>query len=546
MSGQETAASENSDALIKRTHDAVVFSTTANGDGEISQMLSGEQPGVLETAAERRARRHSHWIVYITTFVMSIGFSIVLTGVWPYLQQLDTGVSKEFLGWVIAANPLGQMITSPLLGLWGNKSGSNRGAFLATVLLFIIGNILYSILNLFGSAAKGVMIFSRFLVGVSSANIAIIRSYISSSTTLKERTTAVALTSAAQGLGFIIGPAIQTLSMSEVLEEDQEDAGLWVEWNMYTATGWVATILGVMNFFLFLPCIFKEYPIAAKEAQLKRHDTEKDQKLPKPDYPALTGVLISFFIILFIYVLLETLLVPMCIDLYAWTNEKAITVVGVGLSIAGAVSIVMFALTSVLTRKFDERKVFIFLGLLPLTVSMFIHFPMGNTYPKMQNCTFYDGASELDTFTMLPDLNINFTEPSNILSRQRRHAARDGTCTDLGCPQVQEWCLYTPIIEKPQMAVADITAVIGYPVAFTLSSSFFSKILGPKPQGVWMGILTSTGSLSRVTGPIFVSYMYTALGTRWTFGILLVIMSLTLVIISLLFKRLVPMKIVAT
>lgn len=290
---------------------------------------------------------------------------------------------------------------------------------------------------------------------------------------------------------------------------------------------------------------FQEYPIAAKEAQLTRHAASEDKKLPKPDYIALVGVLISFFIILFIYVLIETLLVPMCIDLYAWTDEQAITVVGIGLSIAGALSVIMFTLTSVLTRKFDERKVFIFVGLVPLTVAMLIHFPMGNTYPKMQNCTSHESASEFGSFTtVLP--NLNFTGFNSSLSRHRRHAVRDDTCTDLGCPQEQEWCLYTPIIERPQMAVADVAAVIGYPVAFTLSSSFFSKILGPKPQGVWMGILTSTGSFSRVTGPIFVSYMYTALGTRWTFGILFVVISLTLIIISSLYKRLVPMKLVST
>ncbi|XP_047495445.1 major facilitator superfamily domain-containing protein 8-like isoform X1 [Penaeus chinensis] len=564
MPAQVAAAEEfdeNSDALFRPSRDSPVVSTSENRDGEISQMIPEGQPEVLETASERRARRHSHWIIYITAFVMSIGFSIVLTGVWPYLQRLDAGVSKEFLGWAIAANPLGQMVASPLLGLWGNKAGSNRGAFLTTILLFIVGNILYAILSLFGTAARGVMIFSRFLVGISSANIAIIRSYIASSTTLKERTTAVALTSAAQGLGFIIGPAIQaalavafshektsenkTSSVPEILEDEAEDAGLGIEWNMYTATGWVATFLGALNFFLFMPCIFKEYPIAAKEAQLKRDAAKEDKKLPKPDYLALVGVLVSFFIILFIYVLIETLLVPMCIDLYAWTDEQAITVVGVGLSIAGAVSVIMFTLTSVLTRKFDERKVFIFVGLVPLTIAMLIHFPMGNTYPKMQNCTSHDSASELGSLTtVLP--NMNFTEPNSSLSRQRRHSARDDTCTDLGCPQKQEWCLYTPIVEMPQMVVADTVAVIGYPVAFTLSSSFFSKLLGPKPQGVWMGILTSTGSFSRVTGPIFVSYMYTALGTRWTFGILFVVMSLTLVIISLLFRRLVPMKLVAT
>ncbi|XP_047495449.1 major facilitator superfamily domain-containing protein 8-like isoform X3 [Penaeus chinensis] len=526
MPAQVAAAEEfdeNSDALFRPSRDSPVVSTSENRDGEISQMIPEGQPEVLETASERRARRHSHWIIYITAFVMSIGFSIVLTGVWPYLQRLDAGVSKEFLGWAIAANPLGQMVASPLLGLWGNKAGSNRGAFLTTILLFIVGNILYAILSLFGTAARGVMIFSRFLVGISSAIQAALAVAFSHEKTSENKTS----------------------SVPEILEDEAEDAGLGIEWNMYTATGWVATFLGALNFFLFMPCIFKEYPIAAKEAQLKRDAAKEDKKLPKPDYLALVGVLVSFFIILFIYVLIETLLVPMCIDLYAWTDEQAITVVGVGLSIAGAVSVIMFTLTSVLTRKFDERKVFIFVGLVPLTIAMLIHFPMGNTYPKMQNCTSHDSASELGSLTtVLP--NMNFTEPNSSLSRQRRHSARDDTCTDLGCPQKQEWCLYTPIVEMPQMVVADTVAVIGYPVAFTLSSSFFSKLLGPKPQGVWMGILTSTGSFSRVTGPIFVSYMYTALGTRWTFGILFVVMSLTLVIISLLFRRLVPMKLVAT
>ncbi|KAK7084419.1 Major facilitator superfamily domain-containing protein 8, partial [Halocaridina rubra] len=101
------------------------------------------------------------------------------------------------------------------------------GAFLLTVFMFIVGNALYAILSVFGYAARAVMVFSRFLVGVSSANIAIIRSYVASSTTTQERTTAVSLTSAAQGLGFIIGPAIQTglavvFSKSRILDNQRE------------------------------------------------------------------------------------------------------------------------------------------------------------------------------------------------------------------------------------------------------------------------------------------------------------------------------------
>lgn len=40
----------------------------------------------------------------------------------------------------------------------------------------------------------------------------------------------------------------------------------WLLLNMYTAAGWINVILGVLNGVLFCPLIFKERPIAAKEA----------------------------------------------------------------------------------------------------------------------------------------------------------------------------------------------------------------------------------------------------------------------------------------
>ncbi|KAK7084418.1 Major facilitator superfamily domain-containing protein 8 [Halocaridina rubra] len=377
-------------------------------------------------------------------------------------------------------------------------------------------------------------------------------------------------------------------------DDEFEDEGPDIEWNMYTAAGWFAVLLGIANIFLFLPCIFKEYPIAAKEAQLQRRAANvTDTRLPKPDYPVLVCVLISFFVILFIYVLLETLLVPMCIDLYAWTDEKAIMVAGIGLSIAGVISTIMFAMVGLLTRKCDERKVYMFLGLLPLLLSMICFFPMGSTYPKMQNCTSdvypeHTNSTDIQTTTALSILSTNsspfsskdsdMVAPHNVteglitdvtaypvtenphiyenlllgdgnlsdhnsVSRRRRHIARNEKCKDLGCPPEQEWCLYTPIIEQIQLGIAGFIAVVGYPVAFALSSSLFSKILGPKPQGVWMGVLTSTGSFSRVSGPIFVSYMYTSLGTRWTFGFLFFTLAFTVILMSVVYKRLVPMKI---
>lgn len=44
---------------------------------------------LLETPQERRERWRSVYVIYFTMFQMSLGFSIVLTGVWPYLDKVS-------------------------------------------------------------------------------------------------------------------------------------------------------------------------------------------------------------------------------------------------------------------------------------------------------------------------------------------------------------------------------------------------------------------------------------------------------------------------
>jgi len=42
----------------------------------------------LETELERKERWRSIYMIYFTMFLMSLGFSIILTGVWPYLDKV--------------------------------------------------------------------------------------------------------------------------------------------------------------------------------------------------------------------------------------------------------------------------------------------------------------------------------------------------------------------------------------------------------------------------------------------------------------------------
>lgn len=43
----------------------------------------------LETEQEYKERWRSIYIIYFTMFLISLGFSIVVTGVWPYLDKVS-------------------------------------------------------------------------------------------------------------------------------------------------------------------------------------------------------------------------------------------------------------------------------------------------------------------------------------------------------------------------------------------------------------------------------------------------------------------------
>lgn len=64
---------------------AVVEASTAqNGDKNGNQ----GQIQALETESEKKERFRSLRIIYFTMFLISLGFSIVLTGIWPYLDKV--------------------------------------------------------------------------------------------------------------------------------------------------------------------------------------------------------------------------------------------------------------------------------------------------------------------------------------------------------------------------------------------------------------------------------------------------------------------------
>lgn len=85
--------------------------------------------------------------------------------------QLDPTAGKEFMGFIVAANPLGQLAFSPIVGWWANKAGSIRWPMWTTLVVFVISSGAYATLEVFDNNQKYWMLASRFLVGVSSGSM---------------------------------------------------------------------------------------------------------------------------------------------------------------------------------------------------------------------------------------------------------------------------------------------------------------------------------------------------------------------------------------
>ncbi|KAJ8943334.1 hypothetical protein NQ318_000549 [Aromia moschata] len=488
----------------------------------------------LETPQQYKERWRSIYIIYFTMFLISLGFSIIVTGVWPYLDKLDPTAGKEFMGFVVAANPFAQMIFSPLVGWWSNKLGSIRIPLIVSLVVFTVASSIYSSLELFDSYRKHWMLWSRFLVGVSSANIAACRSYLSAATRFSERTKAVSMISLAQVLGFVVGPAIQ----AAVVPLGGE--GVWLikdqlKLNMYTASGWINVFLSLLNIYFFFPSVFKEQKIAAKEAMFRLgKDNEKDTwKEEKPDYFSAWSLIVAFFVIVFNFMLLETLGTPVTMDQFAWSKAESLWYMGILMSIGAIMAIATFASIGPPHQKIFGGQ----------------DNDMGRVPVHGLGQAVYDAGFKLNLTLYCDTFVRNYTKANidlNVLNETlhgydrwldlnegNKTVVQDMTfnCGEdiLGCPSNQKWCSYTPQMTLTQFIIGYLLTAFGYPIGVTLIQTIFSKLLGSRPQGVWMGFMTGSGCLSRVMGPVFVTYIYEEYGTIWTFGLTTFMMAACLV-----------------
>lgn len=188
---------------------------------------------------------------------------------------MDPDADKTFLPYLFAMPSIMQLVFSPIFGWWNNRLPSARVPIVIALVAFVVGHVVYAVLEDIPLYRKEILLLSRAVAGLATITSTIYRAYISSATTISERTQTVSHINLAHTLGLLAGSAFQP-----VLAQLGTDGFLllgFIRFNMFTSMGWISAVLGCIILMLMMPCIFKDHHIAVKEIAMQNSDAGMDK-----------------------------------------------------------------------------------------------------------------------------------------------------------------------------------------------------------------------------------------------------------------------------
>ena len=173
-------------------------------------------------------------IIFITIFIDMLGFGIIIP-ILPIFSK-ELGAANYQVGLIAMSFPVMNFLFAPFWGSLSDRYG-RRPIILVSVLITGLAYLLFSqTVNLW------LLLLSRILSGIGSANLSVAQAYIADITPPQERAKSMGLIGAAFGLGFIIGPTAGGY-MKSISSTGQ------VDWVGYLAAG-LCLINLVMAYFL--------------------------------------------------------------------------------------------------------------------------------------------------------------------------------------------------------------------------------------------------------------------------------------------------------
>lgn len=161
---------------------------------------------MTSTSLPQPKNRASLAVVYATVFLDLVGFGIIIP-VLPFLAR-SLGASGFWIGVLLTAYSAAQFLGAPWLGRLSDRHGRRP-----VLLLTLLGSVLSYLLMGFATSLA-VLICARGLAGLFGGSIAAAQAYIADVTAPEERSKFMGILGAAIGMGFVVGPAIGSVSAS--------------------------------------------------------------------------------------------------------------------------------------------------------------------------------------------------------------------------------------------------------------------------------------------------------------------------------------------
>eukprot|EP01116_Phalansterium_solitarium_P000279 TRINITY_DN10179_c0_g1_i1.p1 TRINITY_DN10179_c0_g1~~TRINITY_DN10179_c0_g1_i1.p1 ORF type:complete len:499 (-),score=111.46 TRINITY_DN10179_c0_g1_i1:532-2028(-) len=310
----------------------------ASFDGRQRRFVDTEQEPLvpIKPLSEQPLIRRSINILTLTVFLQSTGFTLMLPSQWLYMQSV--GSTQEFYGYAIGVYSIGQLLGSLAFGYWANHRPT-REALLVSLTICLLGNLWYSIAYLLPDPQWQIFV-ARFFVGFGAGNISTSRAYMSEATSLSEKVAVMAKMSAAQAIGFVMGPAI-----GFAVAFINFHIGRFVV-NEYTAPALLAVITAGGNLAM-IPGI--------TELKRKARGGPQAPKTQKREWIAMTVAMFLFFDVTAVFAVFESTCVLITQNDFGWRVWQN----GILFFAAGAESVVIFIIISrPFWKRFNDRSIF--------------------------------------------------------------------------------------------------------------------------------------------------------------------------------------------
>ncbi|MGA2497616.1 MAG: MFS transporter [Tepidisphaeraceae bacterium] len=296
--------------------------------------------------------------IFLIVFVDLLGFGIIIPALPIYARQFSA--SPVQVGLIFSIFSACQFVATPILGAWSDRIG-RKPVLVLSQFGSAIGYVLMGLVNQNfwggGGLALTLLYASRVIDGVSGGNISTAQAYIADSTTSENRSKGMGLLGAAFGLGFTLGPFIGGVFGAR---------HIWLP--AYLAAG-ASFISCLMTLFLLRESRAHK-PIDA-EAWLHPRTF-----LPVLRDPVLRALLLTSFLCMAAFVMMEASLVMFLLDRFRWTLRPATFYMGF---LGVVIVVVQGGLIHRMNKRFDEWTLAIW-GLIAAAAGM-LGYAQADLYP---------------------------------------------------------------------------------------------------------------------------------------------------------------------